>query len=217
MTEAEWLASEDLVKLLGHARRKKKLLTDRKFRLFAIACTRAVWELLPGENGRKAAEVAEKYADGKATKKDLGAAHLAAVRDTVEPEDITNLAEYNANNALFAAVNASGDRSRLMYAAECATDAASDRALEAARQCVLLRDILGNPFHPVVFDTDWRTTTVTALARQMYESRDFSSMPILADALQDAGCDNEEILNHCRGEGPHVRGCWVVDAVLTKE
>jgi hypothetical protein len=55
-----------------------------------------------------------------------------------------------------------------------------------------------------------------SLARQMYESRDFSSMPILADALQDAGCDNDDILNHCRGPGPHVRGCWVVDLVLGK-
>ncbi len=55
------------------------------------------------------------------------------------------------------------------------------------------------------------------LARTMYESRDFSAMPILADALQDAGCDNEDILGHCRGSGPHVRGCWVVDLVLGKE
>jgi hypothetical protein len=63
----------------------------------------------------------------------------------------------------------------------------------------------------------WRTDTAVALARQMDESRDFSAMPILADALQDAGCDNDDILDHCRGPGPHVRGCWVVDLVLGKE
>ena len=62
----------------------------------------------------------------------------------------------------------------------------------------------------------WRTDTALSLARQMYESRDFSAMPILADALQDAGCDSDDILNHCRGPGPHVRGCWVVDLVLGK-
>jgi hypothetical protein len=51
----------------------------------------------------------------------------------------------------------------------------------------------------------------------MYDSREFSAMPILADALQDAGCDSHDILDHCRGPGPHVRGCWVVDLVLAKE
>ena len=59
-------------------------------------------------------------------------------------------------------------------------------------------------FRPVTFAPEWRTDTAVALARQMYESRDFSAMPILADALQDAGCDNDDVLNHCRGEGPHV-------------
>lgn len=81
----------------------------------------------------------------------------------------------------------------------------------------LLRDIFGNPFRPVPFVADWRTSTVLSLAQQMYESRDFSAMPILADALQDAGCDNDDVLTHCRGTGPHVRGCWVVDHVLGKE
>jgi hypothetical protein len=80
----------------------------------------------------------------------------------------------------------------------------------------LLRDIFGNPFRPVAFDPSWRTSTAVALASQMYESREFSAMPILADALQDAGCEDADILGHCRGPGPHVRGCWVVDLVLGK-
>jgi len=81
----------------------------------------------------------------------------------------------------------------------------------------IIRDIYGNPFRPVSFDAAWRTSTVVALAQQMYESRDFSAMPILADALQDAGCENDDILNHCRdANGIHVRGCWVVDLVLDK-
>jgi hypothetical protein len=83
-------------------------------------------------------------------------------------------------------------------------------------QATLLRDLVNYPFRPVTFDTAWRTDTAIALAKQMYESRDFGAMPILADALQDAGCDSEDILNHCRGDGPHVRGCWVVDLVLGK-
>jgi hypothetical protein len=76
--------------------------------------------------------------------------------------------------------------------------------------------VIGNPFRPVAFSPDWRTNTVLTLARQMYELREFSAMPILADALQDAGCDSADVLDHCRGDGPHVRGCWVVDLVLGK-
>lgn len=80
----------------------------------------------------------------------------------------------------------------------------------------LMRDIFGNPFRSVTLDPAWRTDNAVLLALQMYGSRDFSAMPILADALQDAGCNNDDILAHCRGEGPHVRGCWVVDLVLGK-
>jgi hypothetical protein len=82
----------------------------------------------------------------------------------------------------------------------------------------LLRDIFGPlPFRPVVFSPARRTDTALSLARQMYDSREFSAMPILADALQDTGCDSTDILDHCRGPGPHVRGCWVVDLVFGKE
>ena len=75
----------------------------------------------------------------------------------------------------------------------------------------LVRDIFGNPFRPVTIDPRWLTSTVVDLASAIYEERAFDRMPILADALMDAGCDNEEIIAHCRSEGPHVRGCWVVD------
>ncbi|WP_439625550.1 hypothetical protein [Gemmata sp.] len=82
----------------------------------------------------------------------------------------------------------------------------------------LLHDVLGPlPFRSVASSPEWRTSTAVALAQGMYESRDFGAMPILADALQDAGCDSDDVLNHCRGPGPHVRGCWVVDLVLDKQ
>jgi hypothetical protein len=80
-----------------------------------------------------------------------------------------------------------------------------------------LRCIFGNPFGPVAFDPAWRTDTARILAQQMYDARDFSAMPILADALQDAGCEDERVLNHCREPNrTHVRGCWVCDAVLNR-
>jgi len=80
----------------------------------------------------------------------------------------------------------------------------------------VLREIAGNPFGLVTFDLNWRTWTAVKLAQMMYDSRDFSLMPILADALQDVGCDDEDVLSHCRGKNTHVRGCWVVDLVLGK-
>jgi hypothetical protein len=90
-------------------------------------------------------------------------------------------------------------------------------AAESEAHCDIIRDIFGNPFRPVTFSPEWRTDTAVTLAWQMYESRDFSAMPILADALQDAGCDTEAILAHCRDENAtHVRGCWVVDGLLGK-
>jgi hypothetical protein len=78
-------------------------------------------------------------------------------------------------------------------------------------------EVVGNPFRPVNWNSLWRTDTVLSLARQMYKSRDFSAMPILADALQDAGCDNDDVLNHCRDpRAIHVRGCWVIDCIFGK-
>jgi hypothetical protein len=94
------------------------------------------------------------------------------------------------------------------------TDRARAASAATAAACDLYRDVVAYPFEPQPFDADWRTSTAVALARGMSESRDFSPMPILADALQDAGCDDDHVLNHCRGTGPHVPGCWVVDLVL---
>lgn len=80
----------------------------------------------------------------------------------------------------------------------------------------VIRDVFGESFRRIIFNPTWRTSTVSALARQIYDSRNFATMPILADALEDTGCRNEDILEHCRSAGPHVRGCWVVDLVLGK-
>jgi hypothetical protein len=90
------------------------------------------------------------------------------------------------------------------------------RRAESAAQLQLLDDVFGNPFRNVRLNRKWLTSTVVTLARQMYDSRDFGAMPILADALQDAGCNSADILDHCCGPGSHVRGCWVVDLVLEK-
>ena len=89
--------------------------------------------------------------------------------------------------------------------------------LAGKRRGSILRDIFGNPFRPVTAEPSWLTSTVVALAEGIYEGRAFDGMPILADSLQDAGCNNEDVLNHCRQPGTHVRGCWVVDLLLGKK
>jgi hypothetical protein len=88
---------------------------------------------------------------------------------------------------------------------------------EKVTQATLLRDIFGNPFRPVAVDPVWLTSTVVALAEGTYQDRAFDRLPILADALQDAGCDNDDVLTHCRSDGPHVRGCWVVDLLTGRK
>jgi len=97
-------------------------------------------------------------------------------------------------------------------------------ATEELQQMEILRDIAGNPFRPVTFSPCSRTATVTNLAQTIYDDRQLPSglfdnqrMTVLADALEEAGCDNKDILDHCRSGGEHVRGCWVVDLVLGKE
>jgi len=92
----------------------------------------------------------------------------------------------------------------------------TDVAEEEVKQTALLRDIIDNPFRTIALDPAWLTSTVQACAESIYVERAFDRLPILGDALEDAGCDNPDILNHCRREGPHIRGCWGVDLVLVK-
>ncbi len=81
----------------------------------------------------------------------------------------------------------------------------------------VVRDIFGNPFRPITLNPSWLTPTAFSLATGIYNELAFDRMPILADALQDAGCENEDILTHCRQPGEHVRGCWAVDLLLDKK
>jgi hypothetical protein len=90
-------------------------------------------------------------------------------------------------------------------------------AVELARQAAMLRDLFGNPFRPEKLDSSWLTSTVLALANGIYTDRAFDRMPILAKALQDAGCENQVILDHCRQPGEHYRGCWVLDLLLSRQ
>ncbi len=112
---------------------------------------------------------------------------------------------------------AEGDASSALENALVVVEVLLDGEEESSPLARLVRDIFGNPFRPVAVDPSWLTSTVTSLATSIYAERAFDRMPILADALEEAGCDHADILTHCRGDGPHVRGCWVVDLLLGKE
>jgi hypothetical protein len=133
-------------------------------------------------------------------------------------------ADYLAASAVLIAIGWELDLRMAEVVSRCAAEAisgsigdtkAGDR--EYAIQAELLRDIIGNPFHPRVFEPQWRTSTVLAIAEGIYEDRAFDRLPILADALQEAGCEDEQILGHCREDGTHVRGCWVIDLILGRQ
>lgn len=202
----------------------------RKLRLFGVATARGVPLVASDPKLREAVDAAEMFADGHGTR----AALELKAKDIDITKGFPGVLEGQSREyyrAMFAHYTRE-DFARMVAYFVCAPDAHSSAIghkyaalsvggegmeVEAARQADLLRDIFGNPFRPVVFAREWRTSTVKALAAQMYESRDFSTMPILADALQDAGCDSDDILNHCRDTAQvHVRGCWVVDLVLGK-
>jgi hypothetical protein len=201
MTEAQWLESSDPPQMLAVLRRRA---TARKIRLFTVACCEALRRgSRYGSRARRAVEILELLADELATPDDLRAAVTGGVTDLARADGDSDLVDFFLTDNFNVAMNG--------YLFGRAT------GCDRGEQARLLRDIFGNPFRPVPFSPSWHTDTAVSLTRQMYESRDFSAMPILADALQDAGCDSEDILSHGRGPGPHVRGCWVVDAVLGKE
>jgi len=212
MTEAEWLACTDPWPMLAHLDGK---VDARRVRLMRVAAARSAWPEFSDERHRAAVEVGERYADGLSTD---------AERDAHMHE-------------LYGMFGQGGEFSRLdtpsfelrCLALACVNTPRVARLNDGASWSIgvkhtsdrlpsIIRDIFGNPFRPPVeFPRGWRTDKAMSLARQMYESRDFSAMLILADALHDSGCDNANILDHCRGPGPHVRGCWVIDSILGKE
>jgi hypothetical protein len=222
MTEDEWLNAKSVGPLRDwcedHRRRAR-----RKQRLFACACCRRLWDHLTDPRSRAAVEAAEAFADGKIDKKALNRARASATsaaRAAPAPPINAGMA-WRPEDAAHVLANAGWEDAFIASTGRASYAAANlglrSREEEGAEQAKLLRDIFGNPFRPGTFQPTWRSDTVLSLAWGMYEARDFSAMPILADALQDAGCADEDVLAHCRGGGPHVRGCWVVDLVLGKE
>jgi hypothetical protein len=226
MTEAEWLACEDVQRMLSFHLKKA---SPRKLRLLCCAACRRVWDVLAGKPNRTAIEVAELYADG-------------AVPDQRRADAYTksstflrfNQAQYNP--AHMAAGRTRDQASEIRKCLAGASYVAGyDRASrtgthgtafeeERAAQCGLAREIFGDPFQAVTLDPALFGPDVTDVARAAYEDRvlpsgqlDPTRLAVLADALQEAGCADTALLSHLRSPGPHVRGCWALDLILGKQ
>ncbi|AMV26296.1 hypothetical protein VT84_18000 [Gemmata sp. SH-PL17] len=231
MTETEWLACRTSRKLLAFLRGR---LTERKLRLIGCGCCHVVGPFALAEC-RTAAAVADRIADRVASATEMAEGYRAAnyARDMATgtmgaiPRRYRTREAWCASWAVHELVVAldpdfPGYLQALHDCVSSALDHLSDLppnpAVNRLNQSRVVRDVVGNPFRTIQFDPAWRTSNATLLAQGIYAERAFDRLPILADALQDAGCDNDDILNHCRDPaGPHVRGCWVVDSVLSRE
>jgi hypothetical protein len=218
MNRTAWLSSNDPMPMLAWLREHGN---ERKLRLFACACCRRLEALLRGqeswlvgeiERGEQMAEAGGLYTPqpnlGRSVvpsptgERQLAANVVLAVRAA---------SAWNAAREVVTASRA------LLRARPDSADECLD--VEARAQAALVRDVFGGLFHsePVYLAGVVEHPAVLPLARAIYQDRSFAELPVLADALEDAGCTDEEMLEHCREPGEHVRGCWVVDLLLSKE
>ncbi len=218
----------------------------RRLALFTCACCRLVWDLIEDEVSRRAVEVSERAAQGQASRRELAAAEEEAEavwrgaeqhRQRAHREGPNGAERWRAGAAssvAHAAHCAAARRFSVRSARSAAMTAASavmwlaeaseagQQAMRAmmARQAQLVRCIFGNPFHPLpVVDPAWLTRNggaVRKLAASIQAERRFGDLPVLADALEESGCANEDIRRHCRDGGEHALGCWVIDLLLGK-
>jgi hypothetical protein len=223
MTEKEWFATacaDAQVLYRGYPGKP----SERKLRLFGCACLRHIDLLFRYPDGAKCIEACERYADGEIKGETLmrWGRRAAALRYTGQTPGETDMAQWHAATYLMEACGPGPRYNGWVFTTEKilrSEEPFGPEFIAAAKKrfTLFLRDVFGNPFRPVPFGPSWRSDTVVSLATRMYESRDFGAMPILADALDDAGCDSDAILNHCRADAPHVLGCWVVDLILGRE
>ncbi len=220
MTEREWLNGSDSGPFLNYVQANA---SDRRVRLLAAACCRALSDLLDPYD-RRAIRAAERYADGEFSQEKLNFA-WKSVRWSAQSRRRRREGS-TARDFAYLALRMALDENPRQFLYD-SPQAEIHWALGYAPHCqppvelpldeiALIRDIFGNPFRPVAFDPAWRTPSAVALAQAIYAERRFADLPILADALEEAGCTSVAILDHCRNGGEHVRGCWAVDLVLDR-
>jgi hypothetical protein len=228
MTEAEWQGGGESAPMLAQLGAQA---SGRKQRLLACANCRRWWNELSWPTQRRAVEVAERFADGRASDADLAAAAetatmVAAAAPQFEAfayQAAAAAANEDAAEALRATLEALEHVARSAAAAETAPGedeaavVAAALADERRAQAVLIRELFGNPFRPVAADPFWlcwNDGCVVKMARVISDDRHWTDLPILGDALEEAGCNSQSLLRHCRQPAGHVPGCWALDLLL---
>lgn len=207
--EEDWQASaspEQMISFLGEQG------SQRRWQLFACACCWRILPLLVDERSRRAVSVAERQAEGLAEANEIAEAQAEAHTAMLELWSLGQTSRL-AWSATAAHAALTFPRRTCAYVVRAV---GGGEHVEQSAQCRLLRELFGNPFRLIAIEPKWRTTTVLTLASHIYEKEAFTDMPVLGDALEDAGCEEQRVLQHCRAEEGHLRGCWVVDAILQK-
>jgi hypothetical protein len=182
--------------------------SDRKLRLFACGCCRRGWDRITAPGIKELVETVEQYVDRPTTE-----------REWLELFHSVSSMYFTAYAAWPDAWKAALTVGHGWLSLEGRRRQVRHRQ-EAAAQCALLRDLFGGFFfRPVLISPAvlaGKDSTVVKMAQSIYDNRQWSDIPLLGDALEEAGCDDQVVLDHCRGPGPHARGCHVVDAILEK-
>lgn len=234
VTEAEWLNCIDLQMLLDYLPGRA---SHRKVRLYVCACCRRNWPLIE-DRGRHAVSVAEQFTDGLIPGEELEQTREAVERirgSIISQSEASEGFAFSAACLVLFDTPLWNDKAAMQAAAgvcHAAAEAAERGILkstvekERQAQICLLREIVENPYRPSWVDPSWlawKDGLVVRLAQTAYNERqlpegtlDNGLLAVLADALEEAGCTDTDILEHLRGPGPHVRGCWPVDLCLGK-
>lgn len=232
MNETDWLGATDPAAMLDYLDGKA---SDRKLRLFAVACVRR-WQadLKNYQLARSAVDLAERYAEGQATDAEMEELRQQGEMYMYDAGMFEQLACAGAFATLaemaIEAARTARESVRVQAVRDAAYSAApweneaSINAEASAVECLaqgrLVLEIFGNPFRPVTIDPTWLQVTngaAGAIAQLIDEEGRYQELPYLADALMDAGCNEEVLLRHLRSPDGHVRGCWALDALLGKE
>lgn len=226
MTEKDWEEADDPFRLLAFVRGKA---SDRQLRHLMLAFVEWLVRVMPDNATEKVIDLLSTFADGGMSRKTLdqrldryskSCGWFKTFGYPWSGEELRPSLYEAAESALVWCLRPvmPDDVFYLNRAIEALSESDADASARVVAQARAdnIRDIFGNPFRSVALDPGWRTSTVVTLAEGIYADRAFDRLPILADALQDAGCDHPDILAHCRSDGPHVRGCWIVDLLLGK-
>lgn len=233
VTEAEWLSTGDAEKLAVfiHYRYHDQPVW-RKQGLLACACIRRIWPLLTDEGGRRAIAIEERSCEEPVSEEEHLQAHSLAknawkvmadeaydgkyATPLLRAMSDAGLAAYHVLDGDLQSVGNCSDAAACFAAPSDTPEWKRAKLAESKMQVQVMHCIFGNPFRPGRFERPWVTPNVERIARRIYANAAHEEYRSLADSLEEAGCNSEEVLSHCRSGGPHVKGCWVVDAVLEK-